>query len=414
MGLCTVRSFVPSGNVPSTWTSPTVSGTPGSVWRRPRSFWPVDMSSATPTPSRIFSSMTVAMRATCARGSVPVPSAGRGSRAAAASVRSDDARADPGRDQTRHVPSPRTGTAASPLTPFAPRPAAAPRGVDRNRRRTRDAFQPASVAATARHPAQRNRVTTGQTFRRPAPRARGLGLVQFQAAREAPLRERAHLVELQMIDLARRQVHVAGCAAGERPAAAGNEEKRHLAAIEFATASQPLQLTTPRAPRPRSRPLRRQRGRLNLRKTLRSARALSAQRNSASQRAREQCSLQVSRRRLTATRWRRLRSQLPPLATQPAAARSPRTASHGPRRRDRRGRGLRGRRLGHARVPARRHGPDAAAVRDGAAVRRRDGARSAKRQGRPRVLARRDAARRARPAPERAAHGRLRLGRAHG
>jgi len=40
LGARAVRSFVPSGNVPSTWTSPTVSGTPGSVWRRPRSFWP--------------------------------------------------------------------------------------------------------------------------------------------------------------------------------------------------------------------------------------------------------------------------------------------------------------------------------------------------------------------------------------
>ena len=64
MGRCTVSNFVPSGKVPSTWTSWTTSGTPGRVCLLPSNCCPVCISSATPTPSRIFSSMTVEMRPT--------------------------------------------------------------------------------------------------------------------------------------------------------------------------------------------------------------------------------------------------------------------------------------------------------------------------------------------------------------
>ena len=35
-GWCTVTSFVPSGNVPSTWTSSIISATPSMTWARPR------------------------------------------------------------------------------------------------------------------------------------------------------------------------------------------------------------------------------------------------------------------------------------------------------------------------------------------------------------------------------------------
>lgn len=59
----TVSSFVPSGNVPSTCTSATMSATPACTCRRPRSCLPVSIRVATAVPSRIISSIWVAISA---------------------------------------------------------------------------------------------------------------------------------------------------------------------------------------------------------------------------------------------------------------------------------------------------------------------------------------------------------------
>ena len=59
----TVSSFVPSGNVPSTWTSATMSATPACTCRRPRSCLPVSIRVETAVPSRIISSIWVAISA---------------------------------------------------------------------------------------------------------------------------------------------------------------------------------------------------------------------------------------------------------------------------------------------------------------------------------------------------------------
>mmetsp|Transcript_9643 Transcript_9643/g.23805 ORF Transcript_9643/g.23805 Transcript_9643/m.23805 type:complete len:215 (-) Transcript_9643:661-1305(-) len=68
MGSCTVTSLVPSGKVPSTCTSTSMSGTCGSTWRRPSMRRPTSISCATPRflpskPSRMSSSSCAAMSA---------------------------------------------------------------------------------------------------------------------------------------------------------------------------------------------------------------------------------------------------------------------------------------------------------------------------------------------------------------
>src|SRR5439155_975075 len=64
MGWCTVTSFVPSGNVPSTCTSRIISGTPDSTWARPSMRRPRSISSARLRPSRINSRSCVEISAT--------------------------------------------------------------------------------------------------------------------------------------------------------------------------------------------------------------------------------------------------------------------------------------------------------------------------------------------------------------
>ena len=63
MGWCTVTSFEPSGKVPSTCTSATISGTPSITCARPSIRRPRSISSATLRPSRMSSSNWVAMSA---------------------------------------------------------------------------------------------------------------------------------------------------------------------------------------------------------------------------------------------------------------------------------------------------------------------------------------------------------------
>src|SRR6516225_11376360 len=64
IGSCTVTSLVPSGNVPSTWISWIISGTPSITSCRARMFAPNDINSETDRPSRIPSSTSAVISAT--------------------------------------------------------------------------------------------------------------------------------------------------------------------------------------------------------------------------------------------------------------------------------------------------------------------------------------------------------------
>src|SRR4029077_2453130 len=64
IGLCTVTSFVPSGNVASIWISGIISGTPSITSSRLRSVAPQLMSSCTLRPSRAPSMSAALMKAT--------------------------------------------------------------------------------------------------------------------------------------------------------------------------------------------------------------------------------------------------------------------------------------------------------------------------------------------------------------
>ena len=61
IGLCTVTSFVPSGNVASTWISGIISGTPSITSSRLSSVAPQLISSCTLLPSRAPSSSAALM-----------------------------------------------------------------------------------------------------------------------------------------------------------------------------------------------------------------------------------------------------------------------------------------------------------------------------------------------------------------
>jgi hypothetical protein len=59
IGLCTVTSLVPSGNVASTWTSWIISATPSMTWLAFSTFAPSRISEATVLPSRAPSTTKV-------------------------------------------------------------------------------------------------------------------------------------------------------------------------------------------------------------------------------------------------------------------------------------------------------------------------------------------------------------------
>src|SRR3989338_1708841 len=86
IGSCTVTSFVPSGNVPSTWISSSISGTPSIASARPRIERPHSISSETVRPSRIPSRISAVISAS-ASGWLSLRPRARRRRATSAAVK---------------------------------------------------------------------------------------------------------------------------------------------------------------------------------------------------------------------------------------------------------------------------------------------------------------------------------------